>query len=179
MERGRPIVSGYEKSPRLSPSDPVRISLGSTHMDPAELKSRPQPTRTIVDYGSLSVRPVSRDGGEKDLPPAPPETESASGGDRVAQLSARVQALGNRRINLQTAIRQMTELMPADSVLASDAVARKREAERRKVAALRAELADVEREAYDAGLRLHRARKRADRDAEYEPTTLWVRRVTG
>lgn len=199
MERGRPIVAGYEKNPRLSPSHPLRINLGtSSHSATPEppnnsISSRPPPSiaTTNKSYGTLTIRPVSRGGGgggggdndtlaggggEKDLPPAPPET---AGGDRVARLNARLQALGNRRINLHTAIRQMTELMPTDSVLASDAVARKREAEKHKIEALRRELADVERESYDLGLALHRAYKRLDRDAEYEPTTLWVRRVTG
>ncbi|KAK7752696.1 hypothetical protein SLS62_005248 [Diatrype stigma] len=202
MERGRPIVPGYEKSPRLSPSsDPVRINLGSSHPAAPQQPSPPSSEiRGKKSYGMLSVRPVSRNhheenhnnnnnnnsgngGGEKDLPPAPPELEASaasnSAADRVARLNARLQALGNRRINLHTAIRQMTELMPTDSVLASDAVARKREAEKRKVEALRRELADVERESYDLGLSLHRAYKRLDREAEYEPTGLWVRRVTG
>ena len=56
---------------------------------------------------------------------------------------------------------------------------RKRESEKLKVENLRTELAEVQRLEYELGLKLHRAYKRLDRDAEYEPTTLWVRRVTG
>lgn len=198
MERRRPIVAGYEKSPRLSPSDPVRISLAATYLSPAELKARPRPASSAsssasrqAEYAALSIRPVSQDsaaaprggkggGAEKDLPPAPPESDPATAGDAVARISARLQAVSNRRANVTTAIRQMTELMPeADGIYESAAVQKKREAERRKVAALRAELADLERDHHDLGLSLYRARKRADRDAEFEPTTLWVRRVTG
>lgn len=113
----------------------------------------------------------------KALPLAPPEMMSAN--DRVAHLNARLGSLGNRRININTAIKQMTELMPQDNLLASEAVLRKREAEKRKVEALKVELADVQREEYELGLKLHRAYKRLDNNAVYEPTTLWVRRVTG
>jgi hypothetical protein len=130
----------------------------------------------IVPEGNdstLSVASVSSV--EKSLPPAPPE---ASAKDRVAGLNAQLEALANRRMNINTAIRQMTQMMPTDNILASEAVVRKREEEKRKVENLRAELADVERQSYELGLKLHRAYKRLDRDAEYEPTTLWVRRVT-
>lgn len=126
------------------------------------------------NYSTLSVASVAST--DKSLPLAPPE-ETAR--DRVSQLNAQLKSLGNRRININQAIRQMTELMPTDNVLASNAVIAKREAEKRKVETLRNELADVQREEYDLGLKLHRAYKRMDRNAEYEPTTLWVRRVTG
>ncbi|RYO80426.1 hypothetical protein DL766_007796 [Monosporascus sp. MC13-8B] len=196
MERGRPIVAGYERSPRLRSAEPVKISLNSTYLSPSEMRSTSgtvtSPTTAAERHAMLKVRPAtssdaklrpatssSTGSTEKELPPAPPEAESVTAGDRVAQLNARLEALGNRRININTAIRQMTELMPADRVLASDAVARKREQEKRKVEALRRELADVERESYEIGLKLHRAYKRLDRGADYEPTTLWVRRVTG
>jgi hypothetical protein len=113
----------------------------------------------------------------KALPPPPPEVENVH--DRIAYLNAKLESLGNRRININRSIKQMTELMPTDSLVASDAVIRKREEEKRKVEGLRVELAEVQREEYELGLKLHRAYKRMDRDAEYEPTTLWVRRVTG
>lgn len=73
----------------------------------------------------------------------------------------------------------MTELMPTDSVVASDQVRRKREMEKMKVERLRIEEADVRREEHEVGLKLHRAWKRRDKDAVFEPTGLWVRRVTG
>ncbi len=73
----------------------------------------------------------------------------------------------------------MTELMPKDQLLLTEEVRRKREDEKRKVEMLRVEEADVRREEHEIGLRLHRAWKRKDKDAIYEPTGLWVRRVTG
>ncbi|KAI1208712.1 uncharacterized protein F4807DRAFT_429070 [Annulohypoxylon truncatum] len=183
LDRKRPIVSGYD-SPgsrkNNNPSEPVKISLDSHYMTSAVSRPRkaspdaavPRGNESLLSLGSLSDK-------DKTLPLAPPETQSAQTQDRVAQLNAKLQALGNRRININTAIKQMTELMPTDNILASDAVIHKREEEKRKVETLRQELADVERESYELGLKLHRAYKRLDRDAEYEPTTLWVRRVTG
>lgn len=73
----------------------------------------------------------------------------------------------------------MTELMPTDNVVVTAEVRRKRDEEKRKVEGLREEEADVRREEHEIGLRLHRAYKRKDKDAVYEPTGLWVRRVTG
>ncbi|KAK6954309.1 hypothetical protein Daesc_004276 [Daldinia eschscholtzii] len=189
LDRKRPVVSGYENSSRNnSPIEPVKISLDSYYMTgaggdskgsgagKANIKKNATNSLGLQDNSSKFSITTAAD---KSLPPAPPETQSLEARDRVAQLDARLRALGNRRINLNTAIKQMTELMPTDHILASDAVVRRREEEKRKVETLRLELADVERESYELGLKLHRAYKRLDRDAEYEPTTLWVRRVTG
>ncbi|KAI0818134.1 hypothetical protein GGR55DRAFT_685544 [Xylaria sp. FL0064] len=185
LERGRPTVSDYQDSPRLTPTEPVKINLESPFytVSPStkitktpDSSLRPPPTRVIPEgnHSTLSVASVLTL--DKSLPPAPPE---ASAKDRMTELNAQLEALGNRRININTAIRKLTEMMPTDNILASDAVVRKREAEKRKVETLKTELADVERQSYELGLKLHRAYKRLDRNAEFEPTTLWVRRVTG
>ncbi|KAB5572748.1 hypothetical protein GE09DRAFT_956875 [Coniochaeta sp. 2T2.1] len=115
----------------------------------------------------------------KSLPPAPPETSAGETSDRVAMINARLQGLGNRRININRSIKQMTELMPTDTIMDSAEVIHRREMEKQKVEVLKQELAEVQREEYELGLKLHRAYKRMDRDDNYEPTTLWVRRVTG
>lgn len=125
-------------------------------------------------------RPSSRASDiNKTLPPAPPEQSADQAQDRVGLLNAQLRALANRRININRSIQQMTELMPTDKLMNSAEVVRKRESEKKKVETLRQELADVQREEYELGLKLHRAYKRQDRDADWEPTTLWVRRVTG
>ncbi len=72
----------------------------------------------------------------------------------------------------------MTQLMPTDP-LARGMEARRQAEEKKKVEILKEDLADVVREEHDLGLRLHRAFKRRDQNAVYEPTGLWVRRVTG
>ncbi|KAI1261108.1 hypothetical protein F5Y18DRAFT_216152 [Xylariaceae sp. FL1019] len=187
LTRGRPMVTGYENSPRPSPTEPVKIVLDSPYY--ASSPTTKSPTTKAKPVGTnrsqtllipknnqsrLSLASISSL--DKSLPPAPPE---ASATDRVTELNAMLQSLANRRININKAIRQMTEMMPTDNILASEAVRRKREDEKRKVEALRLEQAEVERQSYELGLKLHRAYKRLDRDAEYEPTGLWVRRVTG
>ncbi|KAJ2973606.1 hypothetical protein NUW58_g8895 [Xylaria curta] len=184
LSRGRPTIPGYEDSPKLTPTETVKINLESpfytTSSTTTATNPRPSEPRAFAsvipegNHSTLSVASIASV--DKSLPPAPPE---ASATDRVTELNAHLEALGNRRININTAIRKMTEMMPTDNILASEAVVRKREAEKRKVEILRIELADVERQSYELGLKLHRAYKRLDRDAEYEPTTLWVRRVTG
>jgi hypothetical protein len=123
-------------------------------------------------------RPVSSASSiNKSLPLAPPEATAESARDRVGVLNAQLQSLGNRRINLMRSIKQMTEMMPTDNLLASDEVLRKRETEKSKIEALKQELADVQHEEYDLGLKLHRAYKRIDREEQWEHTTLWVRRI--
>ncbi|PON23892.1 hypothetical protein TGAM01_v207220 [Trichoderma gamsii] len=113
----------------------------------------------------------------KPLPPAPPELAS-SPNDRIAQLRAVLSGLARRKVNISKSIQQMTELMPRDNLMASEEVLRKREVEKQKIQGLKQELAEIQHEEYDLGLKLHRAYKRQEKDAEYEPTTLWVRRIT-
>ncbi|KAF4815759.1 hypothetical protein CGCSCA5_v007066 [Colletotrichum siamense] len=190
MNRKRPAVLG-STSNAINADKPFVISMSSPYMSSAfpdndlpaparsELPSQKQPIPRASNASmySTSSRPDSVWSTSKALPPPPTETSMVN--DRVGYLNARLESLGNRRININQAIKQMTELMPTDSILASEAVLRKREAEKRKVEALKVELAEVQREEYEIGLKLHRAYKRMDRNAEYEPTTLWVRRVTG
>ncbi|KAK3390355.1 hypothetical protein B0H63DRAFT_112252 [Podospora didyma] len=124
-------------------------------------------------------RPDSRASSiNKVLPPPPEETTAGETQDRVGMLSSQLKALANRRININRSIEQMTKLMPTDNLMNSDAVVRKREVEKQTVKRLKEELSEVQREEYELGLKLHRAYKRLDRDADWEPTTLWVRRVT-
>lgn len=112
----------------------------------------------------------------KTLPQSPAEAQSQ---DLISTLQAQLDDLAHRRNNITKSIRQMTELMPTDSVMLTDSVRTKREVEKMKVERLREEEADVRRQEHEIGLRLHRAYKRRDKNAEYEPTGLWVRRVTG
>ena len=62
--------------------------------------------------------------------------------------------------------------------MASADVIRRREIEKKKVEGLKEELAEIQREEYDLGLKLYRANKRLEREAAFEPSSLWVRRVT-
>ncbi|CEJ85843.1 hypothetical protein VHEMI03932 [[Torrubiella] hemipterigena] len=112
--------------------------------------------------------------GCKPLPLAPPEVSAT---DRIQHLDAQLFGLANRQINIERGIKKMTELMPTDYILASAAVIRRREDEKKKIEALRAELSEIQREQHELGFQRHRAYKRLDKEAQYEPTSLWVRRV--
>ncbi|CAM1506790.1 Fc.00g064310.m01.CDS01 [Cosmosporella sp. VM-42] len=170
MDRRRPIPGG--DSSRSASAEPIVVSMNSSYVS----------SHGGLDQGKSGAgrsgeeRPVSIVSTSKALPPAPPELQSAN--DRVANLNARLENLAHRRGNINKSIKQMTELMPNDNLMASSDVLRKREIEKQKVEGLKEELAEIQREEYDLGLKLHRAYKRLDRDASYEPTTLWVRRVT-
>lgn len=141
----------------------------------------PTSPNNINDASNPNSRPVSILSVDKALPLAPPQeitsTATTSTGTRIEQLNALLSGLGNRRININRAIEQMTKLMPQDNLLATEAVARKREAEKRKIEELERELADIQREEHELGMKLHRAYKKLDSQTEYEPTTLWVRRA--
>ncbi|KAH8808163.1 hypothetical protein F5884DRAFT_752708 [Xylogone sp. PMI_703] len=112
----------------------------------------------------------------KSLPKSPAEA-LASTQDLIASLEAQLENLAVRRGNVTKSIRQMTQLMPTDSLTAPPAVLAKREEEKKKVEMLKEEEADIKRQEHEIGLRLHRAWKRRDNDAVYEPTGLWVRRI--
>jgi hypothetical protein len=162
VNRRRPKVNESPKSqtgvtrkavPR-APGSPVFISMTTSY--PVSKRS-----------SSLSMA-------TKNLPMSPAEAQS---NDLVSSLQAQLEDLAHRRMNVTRSIRQMTQLMPQDRVLMTDAVRIKRENEKLMIERLKIEEADVRREEHEVGLRLHRAWKRRDKDAEFEPTGLWVRRV--
>lgn len=118
------------------------------------------------------------------MPKSPEEWKAI---DKVTALQAHLDDLARQRKNIDASIHRMTELMPGEMTglgprMSSDERLRemaRREEEKRKVEALRGDLADVKREEHDVGLKLHRALKKADERSAYEPSGLWVRRVTG
>ncbi|KAI9734681.1 MAG: hypothetical protein M1834_002283 [Cirrosporium novae-zelandiae] len=94
--------------------------------------------------------------------------------DRIVKMENELNSLSKRRQNLNTVIHELTVVVQPSS-LAYDLAAR--EEVKKTVTSLERELAEVQREEHDIGLKLHRAYKRRDQDDIYEPTTLWVRRV--
>lgn len=111
--------------------------------------------------------------------PLPPVPQVAVATDRISLLNAQLEGLANRRQNINYYIKQMTDLTPRELLLASAEVQRKRELEKKNIEKLKEELSEIQREEHELGLLLHRAYKRQNKNAEYEPTTLWVRRVAG
>lgn len=189
--------SEAQSTPRPStdhdrPTVPTPPQQFTTNQQPSPIVNRKRPkvaesskatTRKAVNTGSpvfismtSSVASKRASNIAKTLPQSPAEAESH---DLITSLQAQLDNLAHRRNNITRSIRQMTELMPTDNIVITAEVRRKRDEEKRKVEGLREEEADIRREEHEIGLRLHRAYKRKDKDAVYEPTGLWVRRVTG
>ncbi|TAQ87018.1 hypothetical protein B7494_g4641 [Chlorociboria aeruginascens] len=168
LNRKRPKVGIGETAKATTrkavPSSPVFINMSHT---------------LPISPSSKAKRASTSSNASKSLPASPAEAEAKASADLVVSLQAQLENLAHRRRNIMKSIRQMTELMPVDNVILNEEVRRKREEEKRKVEFLREEEADVKRLEHELGLRLHRAWKRRDKDAIYEPTGLWVRRVTG
>ena len=108
----------------------------------------------------------------KSLPKEPTEEKSVS---RVESLQAKLDALRRRRTNLQTVIHELTNVVQPSSAAYDMA---SRQEIKKTVDGLNKELAEVVMQEHDTGLNLHRAWKRHDDATAYEPTHLWVRRVT-
>ncbi|KAA6416185.1 MAG: hypothetical protein FRX48_00905 [Lasallia pustulata] len=174
-------TTAYESpppTPRLYSEPPMPESL--TLM---VSRRRPVPVAGVSNAAATARKPtpsekaaVSKADAErrcsKTLPKSPPETEAV---DRVSSLQARLDNLHRRRWNLQTVIHELTDVIQPSSIAYDMA---SRQEIKRTVDALNRELAEVLKEEHETGLQLHRAWKRQDRN-EYEPTGLWVRRVTG
>lgn len=189
----RPSTDNWEPVPPMpTPPQSYTSNMQSSILDRTRPKVGPGPrgahnvTRKAVNsstpvFISLKSGNDSKRGSiasniGKSLPHTPAEAESQ---DLISSLQAQLDDLAHRRNNITKGIRQMTELMPTDSIILTAEVRRKREDEKRKVEGLREEEADIRQQEHDIGLRLHRAWKRKDKEAVYEPTGLWVRRVTG
>ncbi|KAI4189772.1 MAG: hypothetical protein LQ348_003746 [Seirophora lacunosa] len=108
----------------------------------------------------------------KTLPKSPPEVEAQT---RVASLQASLDSLRRRKNNIQTVLHELTNVVQPSSI-AYDMAAKKEI--KKTVDGLNSELAEILKEEHETGLQLHRAWKRQDNNSAYEPTTLWVRRVT-
>ena len=112
------------------------------------------------------------EGKRKSLPKSPPEVEATS---RISSLQAKLDDLHQRKTNLQTVIHELTNVVQPSSIAYDMA---SRQEIKRTVESLSRELAEIVKDEHDTGLKLHRALKRDDEFAAYEPTSIWVRRVT-
>ncbi|KAI9050779.1 hypothetical protein LZ554_004898 [Drepanopeziza brunnea f. sp. 'monogermtubi'] len=168
VNRTRPRYVESPRAPSITSSVVSRKAVANGPSSPVFISMASIPAHLPASKRSSNVA--------KNLPMSPAEAESQ---DLVTSLQAQLDDLAHRKNNITRSIRQMTELMPKDSVMLTEDVRRKRELEKIKVERLREEEADVRREEHEVGLKLHRAWKRRDKGAVYEPTGLWVRRVTG
>ena len=153
-------------NPPPLPSPPVSILNRKRPVPVAGvmLRSKPptrKPTPAEVESGT-----------SKSLPMSPP-TEAAT--DRVSLLQAQLESLNRRRQNLATVIYELTHVVQPSSIAYDIA---SRQDIKRSVEGYHAESAQVAKEIHETGMKLHRAMKRRDEESMFEPTGLWVRRVT-
>ncbi|KAL8736966.1 MAG: hypothetical protein Q9181_002162 [Wetmoreana brouardii] len=151
------------ESPVATP--PSSILNRKRPIPPAGLPSKRRPTPSEAELARERRH-------SKTLPKSPPEMEAQ---DRVASLQASLDGLRRRRNNIQTALHELTKVVQPSSI-AYDMAARNEV--KRTVEGLNKDLAEIMKEEHETGLKLHRAWKRQDKSSAYEPTTLWVRRVT-
>ncbi|KAL5338714.1 hypothetical protein BJX70DRAFT_388436 [Aspergillus crustosus] len=173
-------IGSAAPSPRssITPSPPASIlETASQSSDTARSimsRARPVPSANIA----INKRPVrkptpSEIPSNKALPPNPAEM-TAQG--RIEMLEAKRNDLGRRKININTIINELTQVIQPSSI-AYDMAAR--EEVKKTVASLNNELAEIKKEEHDIGLKLVRAwKKREDEDFYGQGGSLWVQRVT-
>ena len=183
--RSRFSATTYATTVHDSPPDTPVIGSESPAMPtpPSSIlnRKRPVPPAGLPNSRVAARKPTSTESSpptqaqetrRKALPKSPPEKAAVS---RVEGLSAKLDNLRRRRGNLQTVIYELTHVVQPSSI-AYDMASR---AEiKRTVEGLNKELADVIKDEHETGLKLHRAMKREDEFGLYEPTSIWVRRVT-
>ena len=176
-------VSTYDSpptTPEVGSNSPAFSTMSTT---PNSILNRKRP---VPPAGSINSKITNRkptpselgkpkqtpEGRRKSLPKSPPEVEATS---RISYLQAKLDDLHQRRRNLQTVIHELTNVVQPSSIAYDIA---SRQEIKKTVEGLSGELAEVIKDEHDTGLKLHRALKRDDEFAAYEPTSIWVRRVT-
>lgn len=167
-------------TPELASNSPAMSTMSATPNSILNRK-RPVPPAGIFNVKVIARKPTPSQLGtptqapeskRKSLPRSPPEVEATS---RIASLQAKLDNLRQRRTNLQTVIHELTNVVQPSSIAYDMA---SRQEIKRTVNGLSKELAEIVKDEHETGIKLHRALKRDDEFAAYEPTSIWVRRVT-
>ena len=167
-------------TPELGSNSPAMSTILTTPNSILNRK-RPVPPAGILHSKVTARKPTpselgtsiqATEGKRKSLPKSPPEVQATS---RIAGLQAKLDNLRQRRNNLQTVIHELTNVVQPSSIAYDMA---SRQEIKRTVDGLSKELAEIVKDEHETGLKLHRALKRDDEFAAYEPTSIWVRRVT-
>ena len=166
VQDSRPASPDNSSTPPPLPTPPLPISVLN--------RKRPVPTSGVSTGKTTTRKPTPSekllDG--KSLPQEPPEAETV---DRIKLLEAKLDSLNRRKANLQTVIHELTAVVQPSSIAYDMA---SRQEIKKTVEGLQTESAAVVKDIHETGLKLHRAMKRRDEASMYEPTGLWVRRVT-
>ena len=180
-------TTAYENSPPQTPDMSSTLSSPSNTPDSILNRKRPvapaglvrrKPTPSDVPGGHVvhgghggTPNGISRKD-SKALPKPPPDAPII---DPVKSLQAKQEVLRRRRRNIETVIHELTNVVQP-SPIAYDIASRNEI--KKTVSALQTELSEIVKDEHETGLKLHRAWKRHDDFADYEPTSIWVRRVT-
>ena len=163
------------QTPEMSSDSQLTITTPSSILNrkrpvaPSGLNLKRKPTPSEMPVGTTNGI-TRKDSKSLPKPPADAPIENP-----VQILQAKKDVLRRRRRNLETVIHELTNVVQPSSI-AYDRASR---AEIKKtVQGLEKELAEVVKDEHETGLKLHRAWKRHDDYAAYEPTSIWVRRVT-
>lgn len=147
-------------SPENYPPSPILNRKRPTTRDSVESSNVKATTRKPTPSQVPTIDAAYRD--SKALPQPPSEGHEV---DLITNLENQINNLHYRKGNLQRLIHDFS---------------RGTYAQRGKVSEFEMELAEVQRQLHDLGMRLHRAWRRRDKlEHRGEPTGLWVRRVTG
>ena len=150
-------------------------SAGSGSMPSGSVLNRRRPIQTST-YLPRSQNPSRKPTpSERDLKSLPTTPADETAVDRVTLLEAKLSTLNKRKAGLQTVIDELTNVVQPNSLVYDNA---SRQEIKRTVESFQKESAAVAKEIHDTGLKLHRAMKKRDDAAAFEPTGLWVRRVT-
>ena len=188
-------TTAYHESPPQTPEDasdsPAALSAAPT---PSSILNRrrpippsggpnakptrkPTPSETIAptsqpSYVATSPTTPDAEKRSKVLPKAPAGQPKV---DQVQTLQAKQDALRRRKHNIETVIHELTDVVQPSSIAYDKA---SRQEIKKTVEQLKRELAEVVKDEHETGLKLHRAWKRHEDFADFEPTSIWVRRVT-
>ncbi|OJD19438.1 hypothetical protein AJ78_00612 [Emergomyces pasteurianus Ep9510] len=109
----------------------------------------------------------------KTLPRSPPELEADN---RIDAMEARLNDLAQRKGNINTILHELTQVIQPSSIAYDLAT---RSEVKKSVNSLNNELMEIRMEEHDVGMKLMRARKKQDQQEYYQPSSIWVKRVTG
>ncbi|KAE8349714.1 hypothetical protein BDV28DRAFT_151621 [Aspergillus coremiiformis] len=155
-----------------SPRGSIDATSQSTDHFPS-IMSRKRPVPSAVAPGKKPTRKPTPSEATDELTPCAPEQQTQN---RIEMLEARREYLKRRKASINTMIYELTQVIQP-SPMAYDLAAR--EEVKKTVTSLNNELADINKEEHEIGMKLFRAwRKRDERECYGGSNGLWVKRVS-
>ncbi|KAE8341021.1 hypothetical protein BDV24DRAFT_132753 [Aspergillus arachidicola] len=155
-----------------SPRGSIDAASQSTEYQ-SSIMSRKRPVPSAVAPGKKPSRKPTPSQTTNELLPCTPEQQTQN---RIEMLEAKRDYLTRRKASINTMIYELTQVIQP-SPIAYDLAAR--DEVKKTVASLNNELADINKEEHDIGMKLFRAwRKRDEQECNGGSSGLWVKRVT-